>query len=165
MSKSRESEAFLRAFDVGKLGVAARFLLGKLRFLYRNRAFINSCKFVNDWVQSRVDNIHSNVSGSGETQAQTQGVYSKRYILGQELAALISDRSKLRQELLNAFFAGHDNPGIAMTNIFFSLARHPEVWAKLRREVLEKGDEEVDFELLKCLKYTNWVINECKLFP
>ena len=52
-----------------------------------------------------------------------------------------------------------------MTNIFFSLARYPEVWAKLRREVLEKGNEEVDFELLKSLKYTNWVINECKLFP
>jgi len=86
----------------------------------------------------------------------------KRYILGQELAEILSDGSELRQELLNAFFAGHDSPGIAMTSAFFSLSRHPEVWTNLRREVLERGTEHVDFEFLKSLKYMNWIINECK---
>jgi cytochrome P450 monooxygenase len=42
------------------------------------------------------------------------------------------------------------------------VARRPEVWDKLRAEVLAIGDAELTFELLKTLKYTHAVMNESK---
>lgn len=41
---------------------------------------------------------------------------------------------------MNVFFPARDTAGILVGNIIFMLVRHPQVWAKLRKEVLDTGD-------------------------
>lgn len=40
---------------------------------------------------------------------------------------------------MNVFFPARDTAGTLTSNIIFMLARYPEVWAKLRKEVLDIG--------------------------
>ena len=52
----------------------------------------------------------------------------------------------------------HDAAATALTNVFFNLARHPQVWTKLRKEVLALEPVEITFENLKGLKYMQRVL-------
>jgi cytochrome P450 len=84
----------------------------------------------------------------------------KKIILISELAKVTNDRSELCSQLLNVFFAGRDTPAVALTNIFFLLARHPNIWNKCRAEVESLRKEDLTFERLKSLRYIQHVINE-----
>ena len=70
--------------------------------------------------------------------------------------------ARIRAELLNVFLPAHDSTGVALTNVFFNLARHPEVFAELREEILEEGLSNATwtFDRLKGLIYLQQVINE-----
>lgn len=55
---------------------------------------------------------------------------------------------------------------MALTNVFFNLARHPDVWSILRKEVLDLGEEQLPFERLKRLIFLQCVIKKSlRLFP
>jgi cytochrome P450 len=65
---------------------------------------------------------------------------------------------------MNVFFAARDTVGSVTANMLFLLARHPEVWRKVRKEVSGiNQDQELTFEFLKSLKYVQAVIEESKL--
>jgi cytochrome P450 len=98
---------------------------------------------------------------------QTEGHSKNRQrkcILLHELAKVTEDRDVLRSQLLNVFFAGRDTPAVALTNIFFLLARHPHVWKKCREEVQGLQKDDLSFERLKSLRYIQHVINEGMYF-
>lgn len=61
---------------------------------------------------------------------------------------------------MNVFFPARDTAGILASNIIFMLARHPDIWNRVREETKGIGDQKLTFELLKSLKYTQGVINE-----
>lgn len=56
-------------------------------------------------------------------------------------------------ELTSVFFPAHDNAGILTSSIIFIHSRNIRVRAKLRKEVLDIGEQKWIFELLKSLKY------------
>ena len=60
-------------------------------------------------------------------------------MLAHRLAKRTEGRNAVRQELLDAFLAAHDSAAIALTSIVFDLARHPAVWARLRRRCWGSG--------------------------
>jgi cytochrome P450 monooxygenase len=66
---------------------------------------------------------------------------------------------------LAVFVPSNDTTSIHIANTFFALARHPHAWAKCREEVLALGSAPLTFEVLRGLKYVNWVLNESKLLP
>ena len=89
---------------------------------------------------------------------------SYSYIFIDQLVYETQDRQFLRDQLLNVFFPARDSSAIGASCIFFVLARHPETWEKLRRDV--KGiSQPITFELLKSLKYLTWTLNECQSLP
>ena len=49
-----------------------------------------------------------------------------------------------------------------VSNVIHALARAPDSWAKLRKEVLSPGWRSLTFEVLKPMKYLQWVINESR---
>ena len=49
--------------------------------------------------------------------------------------------------------------------MFFELARHPEIYAKLRQEVKELGGRAPTLEELKKLKYLKYCLNEMYVVP
>jgi cytochrome P450 len=59
---------------------------------------------------------------------------------------------------VNLTVIGHDTIAILLSNIFFHLARHPDVWHKLRQQILDIP--EITTDSLKRLSYLQNVINE-----
>lgn len=88
----------------------------------------------------------------------------KQYILLNEMAKAIKDPAELRYQILNVFLGGHESTAIALSNIFFHLARNASVYQKLRAEVLALGTTPLTFELLRSLKYLRFVVCESKSF-
>lgn len=90
---------------------------------------------------------------------------AEKYILAWELAKETKDRDELQNQLLNIFLPAHDAVAIALTNVFFHLARKPAIWTNLRQELselnlLDPNAAEITFERLEGLKRLQHVINE-----
>ena len=63
--------------------------------------------------------------------------------------------------------AGRDTTSATLTFIVYLLARHPEVMARLREEVLSKvgTNRRPDYDDIKEMKYLRAVINGKSTFP
>ena len=78
-----------------------------------------------------------------------------------ELVKETKDRRFIRDQIISLFFPARDAQAIAISDLFFQLARNPRVWTKLRTEVLTH-DGPNTFESLKKMKYLQAVLNESK---
>ena len=72
----------------------------------------------------------------------------------------VQDPVVLRGQILAVFVPSNDTTSILISNAFYALARHPEIYAKLREKVLALGDEELNFERLRSIQYLTWILNE-----
>jgi hypothetical protein len=124
--------------------------------LSRDRKFPEACALIKDYTQKHIDRALKLQAENNDTKNQ------RKVILINELAQETTDPSDLCSQLLNVFFAGRDTPAVALTNIFFLLARHPQIWKKCRTEVDGLQAEDLTFERLKSLRYIQHVINEGK---
>jgi cytochrome P450 len=87
----------------------------------------------------------------------------EKYVFLYELAKETKDKRRLRDELLNVLLAGRDTTASLLSNMWFMLAKHPEIFAKLRQEVEETLQGATPtYEQLRNLKYLKWCMNECK---
>ena len=66
----------------------------------------------------------------------------------------------LCDQLLNVFFAGRDTPAVALSNVFFCVARHPLIWRRIREETEGLKPEELSFERLQGLWYKQYATNK-----
>ncbi|TGO60153.1 hypothetical protein BOTNAR_0150g00040 [Botryotinia narcissicola] len=62
--------------------------------------------------------------------------------------------------MLNLFLPARDSTSSATGFILFHLARHPDVWIKLREEVISIDDAPITFGLPKSMKYLKFLVNE-----
>ena len=89
-----------------------------------------------------------------------------RYIFMHELVKATEDPVRLREEMMNVLLAGRDTTASLLGSLWFTLARRPDVWAKLRKEVDETlQGKRPSFEQLKEMKYLKAVMNECMHMP
>lgn len=72
---------------------------------------------------------------------------------------MTDNRPFIRDQLLNVFMAGYDTITIALTNIFFHMARNSTVFTKLREEVLS-CPVDIDTVGLQKLSYLQSIIKE-----
>lgn len=84
----------------------------------------------------------------------------ERYVFLHELVKATQDPVRIRSELLNMLIAGRDTTASLLGNVFFVLARTPDVWRKLRKDVEELNGEPPSFEQIKSMKYLRNVLNE-----
>jgi cytochrome P450 len=155
---SVDAKAFMDAFTYSQKIVGMRVMLGKLSFLIRDKKFWDSCKLVQTFTQRQIDRaVH---------RAIKQEESKPKYNLVKEIAKENNDEESLRSQLLNVFFGGRDTPAVALSNVFFCLARHPSVWSKIREEVGRFEPKDLSFEKLKSMRYLQHVINEgLRLYP
>lgn len=78
------------------------------------------------------------------------------------MAKQTDNRDDLRQQILHVFLAGHDSSAVTTGNAIFHLSRNPEVWKKLRSEILSEGEKPLTFESLKTLHYLQYIIKESR---
>jgi Cytochrome P450 len=84
-----------------------------------------------------------------------------QYIFLNELAKETDDREELRDQILNVLLAGRDTTASLLSNMFWELARHPEIYDKLREEISVLKGREPTYEELKDMRYLRFCLNEC----
>lgn len=91
---------------------------------------------------------------------------SGRYIFIDELVRQTDDRVRIRSELINILLAGRDTTASLLSNVWFTLSKRPDVWAKLRKDIDTLNGERPTFEQLKELKYLRAVLDESlRVYP
>ena len=104
-------------------------------FLHRDRDFskatVDARAFVDQFAQKALDYgaAHSSEKGTSDDPGN-------RYVFLYELAKQTSDKKMLTDQLLNILLAGRDTTASLLSITCFILARRPEIWDKLREEVL-----------------------------
>ena len=135
-------------------------------FLYRTpKHFKEDLKIVNDYVG---EYVQQGLQYRNDFMSDPEKATSKngRYVFMHELVKATNDPVRIRTELLNVLLAGRDTTASLLGNMWFTLAKRPDIWAKLRREVDDTlHGKRPTFEQLKEMKYLKAVMNECIQAP
>jgi len=158
----RGSEAgrrFTDAFDFSQAEITKTFCLGPFRRLQRNPQAQAAYKVCRSYADQFVDEalaIRKKCRENGRDMAE-KGAEAN---FMQQLANATDDKNKIRDELLNVLIAGRDTTASLLSNLFFTLARKPEVWKKLREEVKHLDGRAPNYEELWDLKYARYCLQE-----
>lgn len=166
-SPGSEEQRFGQAFDYAQTELIYRLKLGPFLSFYRNKKFDDACKYVHKFIDKFVTSaleFRQEYETSKLSQKTGKSHDEKgKYIFANELALATNDPIQIRSELLNILLAGRDTTAGLLSNTFFILARHPDIWAKLKVEVDQLNGKKPDYETLRNLKYLKQILNECKL--
>lgn len=156
-----EDVIFGKMFNFAQDDIAVRLRLGPLDRFRKNvkgKEAIHIChtyidKFVDDAIRFKQEQDEEKKTGSQKED---------RYIFIHELAKQTTDRKRLRDELVNILLAGRDTTASLLSNMFFEIAKRPDIYAKLRDEIAFLKGRTPTYEELRNLKYLKWCLNECK---
>ncbi|KAL2690043.1 hypothetical protein Neosp_004111 [[Neocosmospora] mangrovei] len=78
-----------------------------------------------------------------------------------DMMAIAKDRKGLSDQILHILLASRDTTSSLLSNLFFVLSKNPNIFAKLRQEVLTiSGQEPPTAHQLKEMTYMKWCVNE-----
>ncbi|EEU46759.1 uncharacterized protein NECHADRAFT_36424 [Fusarium vanettenii 77-13-4] len=78
-----------------------------------------------------------------------------------DMMAIAKDRKGLSDQILHILLASRDTTSSLLSNLFFVLSKNPDIFAKLRQEVLHiSGQEPPTAHQLKEMTYMKWCVNE-----
>ena len=181
-----KSLRFLDAFDYATEVVHMRHALNRgytkpysiasrLWQRWKGDKFEESCKtvhavmedVVSEYLRSHYQKPFEKEDADGHKEgADESGSETQKHVLIDAMAESTLDPSELRYEVLNVLIAGRDTTGALLSNVFFMLARHPDVWDRVRAEVEETFEGRLpDFESLHNLKQVRYLLNECMYSP
>lgn len=155
-------DEFLNEMRKALQGVQRRRALGPvLKLAPKDRPWQHSCQKIHEVFdycinQAIADEDNSRCRSDGIPAVAAQG----NLPLVRELVKETHDHKYIRDQLLSVFLPIHNASPIAISDVFFQLARHPGVWEELRKESLEVGNQPLTFELLKSMRFLNCVIRE-----
>jgi cytochrome P450 len=157
--ENNEDVIFGKMFNYAQDDIVTRLRLGPLDRFRKNvkgeeairicHAYID--KFVDDAIRFKQEQDEEKTAGSQKED---------RYIFIHELAKQTTDRKRLRDELVNILLAGRDTTASLLSNMFFEIAKRPDIFAKLRDEVSFLEGRTPTYEELRNLKYLKWCLNE-----
>lgn len=152
---NQDSVKFSEAFSSALEGIMQNSELGPVIAYFVNRPFNHHIKFVHDFCDRFVE---AALARKNEGKADANG----RYIFLDELVQRMDDKVRIRSELLNILLAGRDTTASLLSNVWHTLVRRPDVFAKAREEVLSLlgQDGRPTWEQLKELKYLRAILNE-----
>lgn len=155
------SEAtFAEAFNKAQNSVAMRTRLGFLRRFYKDKEGMEAIRICHEYVDQFVDEA-VRYREKVDVEKQSGAEVHEKYVFLQELAKATKDKRRLRDELLNVLLAGRDTTASLLSNMWFVVAKRPDVFDKLRREVEDTlhGDLPT-YEQLRNMKYLKYCLNE-----
>lgn len=164
---------FSKAFDTAQAYIARRGrVLGNYWWVMHGRSFseaVSRCHAFFDHYVELALRKNSSTDGHQDKKEKKDG----QYIFLDELVQRTRDPVELRNSLLQVLIAGRDTTAGLLSWTFYLLARHPLVYAKIRRVILEEFGpyraghrESISFETLKSCTYLQHVLNETlRLYP
>ncbi|KAF3394002.1 Cytochrome P450 52A13 [Penicillium rolfsii] len=163
------ASSFAKDFNKAQEGLTLRSRLGSLMGLHYDRDFsravINARAYVDRFVQKAIDYRIALESGNGEL-GKPHELDDQHYVFLYELSKRTRNKTELTDQLLSILLAGRDTTASLLSITFFVMAKRPDIWKKLRQEVLKLGDRKPSFQDLKSMSYLTWVMNETlRLYP
>ena len=152
--------AFAEAFNRSQEALAESFRTGKIAQWLRGSKTKSDTKYCQDFFDQFVQKglEYRKTLDLGEKDTKDDG----RYVFLYELVKRTTDPVQLRAEMMNVLLAGRDTTASLLSDTWFILARRPDIWAKLRKEVDALGGKKPTFQQIKDMKYLKWVFNECE---
>ncbi|PQE17817.1 Cytochrome P450 family protein [Rutstroemia sp. NJR-2017a BVV2] len=161
-----EAKQFSEDFDEGLRGMRKNYMTDKVSWLVGpDKKWLAQCAKIHATLEGYIDEEIELQKRSKSLDQSIETIVEPsayKHILLRELVKKYPDNKTLiRNELMNVFFAARDSVGTVTSSMLFLLARSPESWEKLRKEVAAIAPEqELTFEFLKSLKYVQAVIDE-----
>ncbi|OBT54283.1 hypothetical protein VE04_05732 [Pseudogymnoascus sp. 24MN13] len=171
---SEDGDVVVAAFDKGQSVLATRSRMQGLYWLYNPSDFKKSCTdchaFIDHFVRLA---LSKDLPSAAEKSAPADAEKGKKekYVFLEALAAETRDPIELRSQMLNILLAGRDTTASLIGWVFYSLARDPVRYAKLRNIILEEfgtysQPRDITFARLKSCQYLQYVNNEAlRLYP
>lgn len=152
-------ETFTRDFHDSMFLCGMRIVLGRLRFLIPRRKVEKAFRSSHQFLEYYIDRALA--------KKEDHDIYeeSKSPSLIEGLVHQTDDRSEIRNQALQTLMAASDTISILLSNTIFLLARHPEVWKKLREEILSASPETPTIESLNAPGLLRNVLFEGTLSP
>ncbi|EXJ57484.1 hypothetical protein A1O7_07832 [Cladophialophora yegresii CBS 114405] len=148
--------------DEAKHIIDRRGALAKYGWLLRDNTFPDHCKAVQDCVDYFIQKRLDGTWDGRKVDEKTRG--RDKFILLDELIGKTKDHYELRCELLNVLHAARDTTASLLGWSFYFLARHADIFAILRKEVLDTlsadPSAQITFAQLWSCKYMQWFLNE-----
>ncbi|EXJ95573.1 hypothetical protein A1O1_00695 [Capronia coronata CBS 617.96] len=151
------------SFDYGISCLGTRARLATLYWLYNPPSFRKAIREVHDFADYCIERAAIPDASNKEKDG--------RYIFLKELLKVTDNRVDLRSQLLNILLAGRDTTAGLLGWTFWELARHPQVFHRLRASILETfgpydSHDKITFAALKSCTYLQHVMNETlRLYP
>lgn len=160
---------FDQAFDIAQYGLAMRAPLSSFYWLHNGWEFRKACSTARSQAGVYVSNTLRKL-GLAEKKAEKEGL-GKKYVFLEELAERTQDPQVLQDQVLNVMLAGRDTTAALLSWTFLCLAKHPEVFKKLRAEISAVIGVDENARLptqaeLRNILYLRWIIQEVlRLYP
>lgn len=165
--KVSSSYEFGESFNAAQETLTRRFMLQKFYWLINGKEFQDQCTLCKNFAMSYVQLALERTA----KQSDSTDEKPKSYVFLDELAKETRDPVVLRDQALNILVAGRDTTASLLSWVFLMLARHKDVFYKLRETIIRDFGEGTDpsaisFETLKRCEYLRHVINETlRLYP
>ncbi|KAI9847412.1 MAG: hypothetical protein M1837_002601 [Sclerophora amabilis] len=168
---NENNQKFAEALQYAMDFLAWRLRLQGLYWLCNSARFREACTVVHRFADRFVDRaLHPEKKKSvGNPSVERK----ERFVLLDAIAADSQNPRELRNHLLQVLNGGRDTTGSLLTWLFALLPRYPDVFHKLRSEILSVfGAEddpnrlEITADRMKSINYLRWFVNETlRLFP
>jgi len=152
---------FAEAFNKAQSFLTHRVRLGPLRFFYSRKEGDQAIRTCQAFVDQFVDEAVLYREKVDLEPQRAAAADDEKYIFLRELAKSTKDKRRLRDELLNVLLAGRDTTASLLSNMWFVIARRPDVFAALRREVQDvlRGQRPT-YAQLRNMRYLRYCMNE-----
>ena len=153
---------FAGAFDRSQRTIANGVALGSLATFTHTPTFNKDRHSVHEFIDYFVQKALERQRNSSSSSQGTNDHQNHHEAFIDRLTEEVQDPVRLRGEILNVILAGRDTTASLLSNLWFVLARRPDVWRKLREEIEFLGGHAPTLEQLSGLKYLRYCIKECK---
>ncbi len=152
------SVEFSERFSQFQCAIRDRLCLGKFPILAPTVAFHRNRRYIREFVDNFIEK-----ASVAQRQRESERLDStgKHNFLIDKLTRSPKNAIELREDVLHLFLGARDTTGSLLSNLWFVLARRPDIWEKLYREVLALGRGRPLLEQLKGMKYMHCCIKEC----
>ncbi|KAF5540871.1 cytochrome P450 monooxygenase alkane hydroxylase [Fusarium napiforme] len=159
---TKASQEFTKAFDFTLKDVAYQARLGPFRRFQGSRSKAHDAYQVcRSYVEHYVDQAMALRTSPSKREVSRKSESKSRHdSLLRQLASSGVSKEKIRAELLSVLIAARDTTSNLLGNLFFILARRPDIWTKIRDEVKQLDTNEPTYEQLRHLTFAKYCINE-----
>ena len=145
LGKTDIGARFAEVFNRSQEEAATSLRNGTIHRMFRTKQFGDDCKTVHAFVDRYVEKgLAYRRSLEASEKKEEKEEPPGRYVFLHELVKATSDPLRIRSELLNVLLAGRDTTAGLLSNVFFLLAKRPDVWSKLRKDVGQLGRPEAN---------------------